>query len=172
MIIIITMKYIIKKFSVVILLGIMMFSMTSCSKTYTVESFRDALIKADVGATLANIKVSNVQANYTRKNLELYALFDIATDENAALTWFQSFYERFEKCEFVGKTQSKFDKGFSYFTLNGETKDDQFSAVIGYYYGGWYCKKDTVIIVYTTVDSDNNRAEVDRILTQLKYPKP
>ncbi len=166
------MKNRIKKLTSVVLVGFMLFSMTACSKTFTVDSFRDALIKANIGATIANIKVSQNQAYYSRDNLELYASYNKSTDEYAALTWFQSFYERFEKTTFVGNVQTKFDKGYSYFTLNGETKDEQFSSPVGYYYGGWYCKKDTVIIVYTTLDSENNRAEVDRILTQLKYPKP
>ncbi len=162
----------IKKLTSVVLIFLLLFSMTACSKTYTVESFRDALIKADVGASIANIKMSQNQVNYSRDGFELYVNYCICTDEYAALTWFQSFYERYEKCEFDGAVQTKLDKTFSYFTLNGETKDEQFSSLVGYYYGGWYCNKNTVTIVYTTIDSDNNRTEVDRILTQLKYPKP
>ena len=166
------MRNTIKKLATIVLLGILAFLTTACSQPYTVESFRDALIKADVGATIANIKISQKQVIYARDNLELNASLDICTDEYAALTWFQSFYKRFENCTFEGDSQSKFEKDFSYFTLNGETKDDQFSSIVGYYYGGWYCKKDTVIIVYTTLDTDKSRTEVDRILTQLKYPKP
>ena len=161
-----------KRIASFVLVATMLLSMTACTKKNTVEYFRDMLLKADVDATIANVKVSQNQVSFSKDNLALYACFDICKDEYAALTQFQNIYSRYEKGAFIGNTQSKLDKTFSYFTMNGETKDDNFSTVMGYYYGGWYCNKNVYAAVYTTVDSDSNRSEVDRILNALNYPKP
>ncbi len=166
----IKLKYVSKIILSLGILGVLIFSAVACSNSYNPESFRDALIKADVGATLANIRISQTQVVYSKDNLELMASLDICTDEYAALNWFQGLYEGYENKAYGDIIQAKFDKDFSYFMIDGETKEDH--LVFKYYYGGWYCKKDTVIIVYTTVDSDHNRSEVDRILKQLKYPLP
>ena len=174
----------------VVLMGAMVLSSAACAKEekkigaekLTANQFQESLKKANVGIFDTDIsKIDNKTYSYVKyqkgDDFRIFVEFWRYEQGNAPTATLYTKSENYKKIQqkgtFAGSIVNKKTGGITYFTLNGYNNDDyDLWGAKGYYYGGWYFTDRTIIIVYTMSDTDEYRTAVDKIISQLGFPKP
>lgn len=174
----------------VVLMGAMVLCSAACAKEekkigaekLTANQFQETLKKANVGIFDQDIsKVENNTYSYVKyqkgDDFRIFVEFWRYEEGNAPIATLATKTENYKKLmqtgSFTGIINNKKTGGVTYFTTNGFNNDEHdLWGAKGYYYGGWYFTDRTIIIVYTKSDTDEYRIAVDKIITQLGFPKP
>jgi len=171
-----------KKVMAIALVAAMMLSVAACGKNYKVvdkKTFKSAL--EDV-ADFDDDQIYDYEDYYDGAEHDLdcwddniryeYIQFE---DNEAAMEFFDDYYydgfeDMIEDGDFEGRRSSAHSNTSAYILVNGESdSDDFFDDDI---YGGFFCKEDTVVIVYAISDRDRDMEAVDEFLSAIGYPHP
>ena len=172
-----------KKVLSIALVGAMMLSVAACGKgNYKIvdkKTFKNAL--EDV-ADFDSDEIHDYEDYYDGAEHDLdcwdgniryeYIQFE---DNEAAMDFFDDYYyEDFQDMvddhDFSGTRFSSHTNTSAYIIINGESdSDDFFDDDI---YGGFFCKEDTVVLVYAISDRQRDMDAVDEFLSAIGYPHP
>lgn len=171
-----------KKVVSIALVAAMMLSVAACGKNYKVvdkKTFKSAL--EDV-AGFDEDDIYDFKDYYDGAEHDLdcsdgriryeYIQFE---DNEAAMDYFEDYwYDDYEDMvddgDFSGRRSSVITNTSAYILVNGESdSDDFFDDDI---YGGFFCKEDTVVLVYTVSDRDRDIEAVNEFLSAIGYPHP